>query len=125
MKFLFASLFCFWMIHPSFAATIIPVENSQLHSLSSDAVSEFRQLSSNEKKQRIREAKAAMGKHQRKEMSDDRTLLLVVLSILLPPLAVYLHQGEINTKFWISLLLSLFFWLPGIIYALLVVLNAI
>jgi len=27
------------------------------------------------------------------------TLLLVILAILLPPLAVYLHQGEINTKF--------------------------
>ncbi|MBK7885425.1 MAG: YqaE/Pmp3 family membrane protein [Chitinophagaceae bacterium] len=50
--------------------------------------------------------------------------LLVILAILLPPLAVYLHQGEINTKFWISLLLTLLFWLPGIIYALIVVLGA-
>jgi uncharacterized membrane protein YqaE (UPF0057 family) len=51
------------------------------------------------------------------------TLLLVILAILLPPLAVYLHQGEINSKFWISLLLTLLFWLPGVIYALVVILG--
>jgi len=48
---------------------------------------------------------------------------LVILAILLPPLAVYLHQGEINTKFWISLILTLLFFIPGIIYALIVVLG--
>ncbi|MCB0740247.1 MAG: YqaE/Pmp3 family membrane protein, partial [Chitinophagaceae bacterium] len=41
------------------------------------------------------------------------TLLLVILAILLPPLAVYLHEGVINSRFWISLLLTLLFWLPG------------
>ena len=51
------------------------------------------------------------------------TLLLVILAILLPPLAVYLHQGEINNKFWIALILTLLFWLPGIIYALVVILG--
>jgi uncharacterized membrane protein YqaE (UPF0057 family) len=50
-------------------------------------------------------------------------VLLVILAILLPPLAVYLHQGEVNTKFWISLLLTLLFWLPGVIYALIVILG--
>jgi len=40
------------------------------------------------------------------------TLLLVILAILLPPLAVYLHEGVINSKFWISLILTLIFWLP-------------
>ncbi|MCX6317142.1 MAG: YqaE/Pmp3 family membrane protein [Bacteroidetes bacterium] len=55
--------------------------------------------------------------------TDTNTLLLVILAILLPPLAVYLHQGEINNKFWISLLLTLIFWLPGIVYALIVILG--
>jgi uncharacterized membrane protein YqaE (UPF0057 family) len=48
-------------------------------------------------------------------------VVLIILAILLPPLAVYLHQGEINGKFWISVLLTLLFILPGIIYSLLVV----
>lgn len=51
--------------------------------------------------------------------------LLIVLAIILPPLAVFLHQGEINTKFWISLVLSLLFLVPGIIYAFLVIFDAV
>lgn len=55
----------------------------------------------------------------------ENTVLLAILSILLPPLAVYLHQGEVNNKFWLSLVLTLLGWLPGIIYALVVVLGAV
>lgn len=53
--------------------------------------------------------------------ADTNTLLLVILAILLPPVAVLVHQGELNNKFWISLLLTLLFYLPGLIYALLVI----
>jgi uncharacterized membrane protein YqaE (UPF0057 family) len=49
-------------------------------------------------------------------------LLLVIIAILLPPLAVALFEGEINSKFWIDLLLTLLFYLPGLIYALVVIL---
>lgn len=52
---------------------------------------------------------------------ETETLLLVILAILLPPLAVYLLRG-IGTEFWISVLLTLLFWLPGIIYALYLIL---
>lgn len=51
-------------------------------------------------------------------------IILVILAILLPPLAVFLHSG-IGTPFWISLILTLLFWIPGVIYALLVVLDVI
>ncbi|NNV55593.1 YqaE/Pmp3 family membrane protein [Panacibacter sp. KCS-6] len=54
--------------------------------------------------------------------TSENTLLLVILAILLPPLAVYLHENAINGKFWLDLLLTLFFFLPGIIYALIVIL---
>ena len=39
-----------------------------------------------------------------------------ILSCLLPPVAVYLHKG-CTTEFWISLVLTIFMWLPGMIYA--------
>ncbi len=56
--------------------------------------------------------------------TDDVSLvLLVILCFLLPPVAVFLHEGGINNKFWISLLLTIFFFIPGIIYALYVVLS--
>ncbi len=91
------------------------------------AVNDFNALSKKEKRKKVKEVKKqikAFKKDQKagKEPSTN-TLLLVILAILLPPLAVYLHQGEINTKFWISLILTLLFWLPGVIYSLIVVLG--
>ena len=49
-------------------------------------------------------------------------VLLVILAILLPPLAVYLLEG-LTTNFWIDVILTLFFWLPGIIFALYLILR--
>lgn len=57
-------------------------------------------------------------------LSDVPVIVLVILAIILPPLAVFLHSG-IGTPFWISLILTLLFWVPGVIYALLVVLDVI
>ena len=52
--------------------------------------------------------------------SDTPTWVLAVLCILLPPLAVFLHLG-IGTEFWISLILTLLFWIPGVIYAFIII----
>lgn len=49
----------------------------------------------------------------------------LILFSIIPPLGVYLHQGEINEKFWIALLLTILLWLPGFIYAVLVVTGSI
>ncbi|PHI18951.1 hypothetical protein CEQ90_15525 [Lewinellaceae bacterium SD302] len=73
------------------------------------------------KREQRKAAKAAI--KDAKAHGDVDLALLVVLAILLPPLAVYLHEGAINTRFWISLLLTLLFFLPGIIYALIIVLE--
>ena len=91
------------------------------------ALKEFKSLSKKERKMRVKEAKKTIkqfraDKRAGREPSDN-TVLLVILAILLPPLAVYLHQGEVNTKFWISVLLTLLFWLPGVVYALIVILG--
>ncbi|MFA4852173.1 MAG: YqaE/Pmp3 family membrane protein [Bacteroidales bacterium] len=55
-------------------------------------------------------------------IADDNDLLLCIIAILLPPLAVYLVRG-IGNDFWIDVLLTLLFWIPGVIYALLVILD--
>lgn len=52
-------------------------------------------------------------------------ILALIFAILIPPLGVFLHQGEINNKFWISLLLTLLFVVPGIVYSVLVVLGIV
>ena len=92
------------------------------------ALAEFRSLSKKERKLRVKEAKKQLKefkKQKRNGEGSDNKVLLIILAILLPPLAVYLHQGEINSKFWISLLLTLLFFIPGVIYALLVVTGEI
>ena len=91
------------------------------------AIKEFKSLSKKERKSRVKEAKRELKKFKAEKRNgmepSTNTVLLVILAILLPPLAVYLHQGEINNKFWISLVLTLLFWIPGVIYALIVVLG--
>jgi len=57
------------------------------------------------------------------ELNTDQ-LILVILAIIIPPLAVFLARG-IGTEFWISLILTILGWLPGVIYSLLVVLDVI
>ncbi|MGC8750157.1 YqaE/Pmp3 family membrane protein [Hydrotalea sp.] len=92
-----------------------------------NALAEYKNLSRKEKKFRIKESKALLKEYKVQKKAgtstDTNTLLLVILAILLPPLAVYLHENAINTKFWIDLLLTLLFFLPGIIYALIVILG--
>lgn len=83
----------------------------------------------------VKERLATMTKAEKKELkkelkeaikqSGSRTSIVeIILAVLLPPLAVFLHDG-IGTTFWISLILTLLFWLPGVIYALLVVTDTI
>lgn len=91
-----------------------------------NAVAAFKSLSKKERKTRIADAKELMKNYRAEKVAGDassNTVLLAILAILLPPLAVYLHEDAINTKFWISLILTLLFWIPGVIYALIVVLG--
>ena len=81
------------------------------------------------KKERIKEVKKQwkMFKKEKKTNKSARVdmVVLIILAILLPPLAVYLHQGEINGRFWLSILLWFLFIIPGVIYALLVVTDTV
>jgi len=49
-------------------------------------------------------------------------LLRILLSILLPPVGVFLQVG-LTTHFWINVVLTLFGYIPGIIHALWVILR--
>ena len=105
-----------------------------------EAMSAFNSLSKHEKRSKIREIKKAIKQYKakKKEGADvsTNTLLLVIIAILIPPLAVYIHEGELNNRFWISVLLTILGYLifgfagifflgslPGIIYALYVILS--
>lgn len=55
---------------------------------------------------------------------DTDTLLHVIIAILLPPVAVFLKKGA-TLPLAISVVLTMLFWLPGVVYALLIVLGKI
>lgn len=105
-----------------------------------EAMKEFNSLSKRDKKKKIKEIKKAIKQYKAEKKEGDEvstnTLLLVIIAILIPPLAVYIHEGETNNKFWISVLLTflgllvfgfggIFFLgtIPAIIYALYVILS--
>lgn len=102
------------------------------------AFEELKNMPKAERGKKLKEVKKEIKKFKAARKSgkdtDTNTLLLVILAILLPPLAVYLHQGETNTKFWVTLLLFLlgiagaffFSWLlifASVVYALIVILG--
>ena len=55
--------------------------------------------------------------------ADNETILYALLALFIPPLAVALYEDDITSHFWIALLLTLLFFLPGVIYALVIILG--
>ncbi|MTB52158.1 YqaE/Pmp3 family membrane protein [Lewinella sp. W8] len=47
-------------------------------------------------------------------------LLKIIAAVILPPLAILLHEG-ITKQFWICLVLTIIFFLPGMVYAIWIV----
>jgi len=122
-----AMIFSMTPLHSS--ASLVPGGGEPNPATVKAALAEFKSLSKQERKQRVKDVKKEL-KVFKKEKKANRSakvdmVLLIILAILLPPLAVYLHQGEINGRFWLSILLWFCFILPGVIYALLVVTDTV
>lgn len=46
----------------------------------------------------------------------------IIAAILLPPLGTAMEVG-LSKHFWINVLLTLFFWVPGVIHAIYIILT--
>ena len=118
--------FSFLMLLAVSGTASVPVITPE-ETIRQEAMKEWNSLSAKQKRERYKAVKQEIKKYKKEKRrtgaADTDTLLLVILAILLPPLAIYLHQGEINNKFWLGLILTLLFWVPGIIYALIVILG--
>lgn len=53
----------------------------------------------------------------------DNKILSVILAILIPFVGVAVWQDGITKDFWITLLLTLLFYVPGLVYALYIILS--
>ncbi|MBB4079206.1 uncharacterized membrane protein YqaE (UPF0057 family) [Lewinella aquimaris] len=124
-------LLVFMVFGSTHAAIVVPTPatpaaETAAEAAALDAVNEYREslkeMSGKERRQLKREQrKAVKNALEDYRDADTNTLLLVLVTILLPPLGVLLYEGELTSKFWIALLLTLLFYLPGLIYALLVI----
>lgn len=81
-----------------------------------------RTVTKNTKAEQTKVVRAASKKAKSTAADDVSLILIIILCFLLPPLAVFLSEG-ITTNFWIDLILTLLFFLPGIIFALIVCLS--
>ncbi len=59
------------------------------------------------------------------DSSDGDAILLIILALFIPPLAVFLFQGSWDGVCWLNLILTLLFFLPGVVHAILVILEVI
>jgi len=75
-------------------------------------------------KKEVRKAIKALKKEKRgsSDISEDK-LILILITLFIPPLAMYLYEGDITKRFWLSLLLSFLFFFPGFIYTLIIILG--
>jgi len=112
----------------SVQAAILPpatIAENKTEAQINEAVNDFNQLSKSEKKERFSSVKTEINKYKSNlkngEKIDDNKLLAIIFAILIPPVGVVLYENKVTTKFWISLLLTFIFWIPGMIYSLLVV----
>ena len=135
-------LFPLFLFNNAEAVAVIPASlplTEQQKAAVRSAFEELRSMPKGERNKKLKQAKKEIRKFKEAKKAgketDTNTLLLVILALLLPPLAVYLHEGETNTKFWVTLLLFVlglagaffFSWLlifAAVVYALIVVLGA-
>lgn len=116
-------LMCWTMPAYSFAnLETLPIEpTSQLNINSANPVQPTH--SKKAIRQQLKAQKKALRQQSNQAQAADSMLILaIIFAILIPCVGVLIHQGSLTIDFWITLLLMFLFWLPGIIYALYVIL---
>lgn len=112
---------------PSATAAVHPAKAEIAEPAAETALSkqELRQQKRELRKQERQEHKAnrAALKTLLKQNADTDLLLILLVTIFIPPLGMFLYEGAITNRFWISLVLTLLFFLPGLIYTLIVILS--
>ncbi len=123
MKFL--SLFLGFFLFLSVGTLQAEQRNDAQDTQVSEQQKSWKDLSKAERKAFKKNMRKSIKELKAGKKSNDADAGLYILAILLPPLAVYLYEGEITDNFWIDLVLTLLFWLPGAVYAILVLSDTI
>ncbi len=130
-------LLCVCTISNAATAIVPPAQNTSTQLKTDNAVpisaaheSLVKDLSRKEKRQlkrklrkQLKSALKDARKGKKESASSDNLVLAIIFAILIPPLGMYIWENAITNRFWISLLLTILFWLPGVIYTLVVILG--
>lgn len=86
---------------------------------------DFNNLSKVEQKAKKKEMRKAMKSTVKKAKyrGSDTDLLLIIIAVLIPPLGMFLYEDGASSRFWLSLLLTLVGYFPGLIYTLYIILT--
>ncbi|WP_234462449.1 YqaE/Pmp3 family membrane protein [Adhaeribacter terrigena] len=87
--------------------------------------SELTRTDKKELKSALKKLKKQAAAGNQEALQPTINIVELIFAIILPPVGVLLHEGGLNGRFWISLLLTLLFFFPGMIYAILVVTDTI
>ena len=115
---------------PTYAvnSTVKPVEKTVNEAPVHPIEKEWEELSRKEKRAKKKELRKGLksalkdANEAKKAGGDTDNLLLIIIAILIPPLAMALYDG-ITERFWISLLLTLLLYVPGLVYTLYIILS--
>lgn len=117
-------LFFLPVLQPAYAA--VAVQSAATEAAAKEAPTLTKRELRKEKRQERRAKRKAIRatfKELRKSKVSDDLLLIVIITILIPPLGMFLFEGDFTDRVLISLLLTLLFYLPGLIYTLIVILD--
>lgn len=116
---------------PSYAvnSTVKPVEKVVNETPVHPIEKEWDDLNRKEKRAKKKEIRkglksALKDAKKSKKAASETDVLLIIIAILIPPLAMALYDG-ITNRFWVSLLLTLLFFIPGMIYTLYIILSGL
>ncbi len=105
-------------------SSFILVDKNELPENNSSSQADNQKTSVIEKTKEYRNTAKKENKRKNNK-ADDMFIIAVILALLIPPLGVAVHTNIDWTKVLICLLLTFLFFLPGMIYALLVVFDKI
>ena len=102
-----------------------PAGEEEIMEAVKEAKEEWKSMSRKERKAKRKEIREEMREAIKEHKQSDNTdkLLLILITILIPPLGMFIYEDGITSRFWISLLLTLLFYVPGLIYTLIIILG--
>ena len=112
-------------VTPAFAVVAPIAPATDIETAAREYRESLKEMSRKERRALKREqrsaVKDALRAHREGGDADTNTILLVILAILLPFAAVWVYEGSFTNRVLIALLLTLLFYLPGLIYALITI----